>query len=238
MLRQRFGDCLDYSPDSCSRSQRLTLAFLPSLATVAIKSLLFSCRWQVSGREHWDAAIAAHGRVIIAMWHESSAFASYYFKKEKFCALASQSFDGELAVRLVAAFGHTFVRGSSMHGGSAALHGLADALGQGQNVTLTLDGPKGPRHLAKPGVAILSARTQAHVIPIAFSVEPVHHLRSWDRFPLPLPFARIRVLIGPALAPPQNDSPESVEAARLQTEFTLNSLHDRIPYATPATPAR
>jgi lysophospholipid acyltransferase (LPLAT)-like uncharacterized protein len=108
-------------------------------------------------------------------------------------------------------------------------------LGHGRNITLTLDGPKGPRHLAKPGVGILSARTQTHIMPIAFSVEPVRHLKSWDRFPLPLPFARIRVLIGPAIPPPGTDSRENVEAARLQTEFTLNGLHDRIPYAMPAT---
>ena len=48
-----------------------------------------------------------------------------------------------------------------------------------------------------------------------------------------LTFARIRVLIGPAIPPPENDSRENVEASRLQTEFALNGLHDRIPYAVP-----
>ncbi len=203
------------------------------MAAVAIRSLLLTCQWQVSGREYWDAAISDQGRVIIAMWHESIAFASYYFRKEGFCGLSSQSFDGEIAARLVCAFGHTVVRGSTTHGGSAALHAMAEVLQRGKNVTLTLDGPKGPRHLAKPGVGILSARTQAHVIPVAFGAEPVHHLKSWDRFPIPLPFARVYVQIGPAIPPPENDSRENVEAARLQTEFTLNSLHDRIPYAAP-----
>jgi len=224
---------LDSSPSPYSSSQRVTLALLPSLAAVAIRSLLFTCQWQVSGREHWDTATRAHGPVIIALWHESIAFASYYFRKEAFCALSSQSFDGEIAARLVGAFGHTVVRGSTTHGGSAALRGMAEVLDRGRNITLTLDGPKGPRRLAKPGVGILSARTQTHVMPIAFSVEPVRHLKSWDRFPLPPPFARIRVLMGPAIPPPGNDSRENVEAARLQTEFTLNSLHARIPYATP-----
>jgi len=208
------------------------------MAAVAIKSLLLSCRWQVRGREHWDAAIARHGRVIIAIWHESTAFASYYFRKEGFCALASKSFDGDIAVRLISRFGHTAIRGSSSLGGSAALHDMAETLGRERNVVLTLDGPKGPPHLAKPGVGILSARCQAHVVPIAFSVEPVHRLKSWDQFPLPMPFARIRVQIGSALPPPKNDSRENVEAARLQTECALNSLHDRIPYAAPAELAK
>ncbi len=203
------------------------------MAAVAIRSLLLSCKWQVHGRENWDAAIAEHGRVIIAIWHESAAFASYYFRKDGFCALTSKSFDGEMAVRLMSRFGHTAIRGSSSGGGSAALHDMTEVLGHERNIIITLDGPKGPCRQAKPGVGILSARTKAHVVPIAFSVEPVHHLKSWDGFPLPLPFARIRVLIGPAIPPPENDSRENVEASRLQTEFALNGLHDRIPYAVP-----
>ena len=197
--------------------------------------LLYSCNWEIGGREHWDAAISAQGRVIIAMWHESIAFASYYLRKESFCALASQSFDGEIAARLVCAFGHTVVRGSTTNGGSAALRGMADVLGGGRNITLTLDGPKGPRHLAKPGVAILSARTRAFIMPVAFSAEPAHRLKSWDQFPIPLPFARIRVLFGPALPPPDSDSPENVEAGRLQVQFNLNALHDQIRHAVLAT---
>ncbi len=162
------------------------------------------------------------------MWHESTAFASYYFRREPFCGLASRSYDGEVAVRLIGAFGHGAVRGSSAHGGSSALHCMANALEMGRNMLLTLDGPKGPLHSAKAGASVLSARTQTPVIPVAFSAEPVWCLKSWDRFPVPRPFARIRVLFGPALSPPENDSRANVETARFQTESALNGLHDRI----------
>lgn len=172
--------------------------------------------------------MAAHGKLIIAIWHESMALGAYYFRKAGFCTLTSHSFDGELATRIVEGFGHTAVRGSSSRGGSTALRGLSDTLGQGQTVGVTLDGPRGPRHQAKPGVSILSARTQAHVIPIAFGVHPGRRLNSWDRFPLPWPFARVTVLFGAALTPPTDDGAESVEASRQEAESALNRLHSRL----------
>ncbi len=211
-----------------TRSQRLILNIVPPLAVGIMKSLLWTCKWDVRGQKHWEAALSAHGRVIIAIWHESMAMAAYYFRGAGFCTIASQSFDGEVGTRIVNRFGHSAVRGSSSRGGSAALKGLGDVLNQGRTVGFTLDGPRGPRRLAKPGIGILSARTQTHVIPIAFAVQPAHHLRSWDKFPLPMPFARITVLFGPALLPPKNDSAACVETLRQETESALNGLHNRI----------
>ncbi len=216
------------SPDVFTRSQRFVLRMVPPLVVGIAKSLLRTCRWDVRGREHWDAALEAHGRVIIAIWHESMAMGAYYFRNEGYCALVSKSFDGEIGVRVVNRFGHSAVRGSSSRGGSDALKDLGAVLDQGRTVGLTLDGPRGPRRSAKPGIGILSARTQAHVVPIAFTVRPAHHLKSWDQFPLPLPFASITVLFGPALVPPRNDSPSNVEGLRQETESALNGLHDRI----------
>ncbi len=214
--------------DVFTRSQRLVLGVVPPLAVGLMKSLLWSCKWDVREKGHWDAALAAHGRVIIAIWHESMAMGAYYFRNEGFCTIASQSFDGEIGVRIVNGFGHSAVRGSSSRGGSAALKGLGEVLRKGGTVGFTLDGPRGPRRFAKPGVSILSARTQTYVVPIAFSVQPSHNLKSWDKFPVPMPFANITVLFGPALAPPDSDSAGNVETLRQETEFALNGLHDRI----------
>lgn len=216
------------TPDLFTRSQRFVLGIVPPLVVGIAKSLLWTCKWNVQGREHWDAALEAHRRVIIAVWHESMAMGAYYFRNEGYYALVSKSFDGEIGVRVLNGFGHSAVRGSSSRGGSEALKDLGEILMRDRTVGLTLDGPRGPRRLAKPGIGILSARTQTHVLPIAFAVHPARRLKSWDQFPLPIPFACITVLFGPALVPPQNDSPANVEGLRQETECSLNDLHARI----------
>ena len=204
------------------------LSVIPPLAVNAIKALLRTCRWEVQGENHWRDAFTGNGPVIIAIWHESMAMGAHYFRKHRFCTMASHSFDGEMGARIARGFGHSAVRGSSSNGGSAAIKGLSEILERGGTVGFTLDGPRGPRRVAKPGIAILSARTRVPVIPIAFSARPARHLKSWDKLPVPLPFARIKVLFGPALAPPPNDSPDQVEEFRRETECALNALHDQI----------
>ena len=91
-----------------------------------------------------------------------------------------------------------------------------------------MDGPVGPRRVAKPGIAILAARTGLPIIPHAFTARPVWRLNSWDKFPIPKPLAKIRSAYGLPIPPPPDDSPEAVEATRLQVETELNRLHEEI----------
>ena len=120
------------------------------------------------------------------------------------------------------------VRGSSSRGGSEALRDLAIALDHVPVVGLTVDGPRGPRRVAKPGVAILAARTGAPIIPHAFAVRPAWRLRSWDRFSIAKPFAHVVSVYGPAIPPPANASPAAIEETRLEVETSLNQLHQQI----------
>jgi lysophospholipid acyltransferase (LPLAT)-like uncharacterized protein len=113
--------------------------------------------------------------------------------------LASRSRDGEIAARYVARFGLTVVRGSSSRGGGVALRALVAALRRGVDVALVPDGPRGPREQLQGGVVTLAALTGAPVVPLAVSARPARRLRSWDRFLVPLPFARCVLAFGPAV---------------------------------------
>ena len=211
------------SPVAFTRKQRFLLRVLPPLAAAVLKLLRATFRLKVAGRDEFRQ-LAARGPVLLALWHESMLFGVFTFPYTNFHGLTSYSFDGEMASRVLTFFGLDAVRGSSSRGGGDALVNLEKALPLAGVVGITLDGPKGPRRQAKPGIAILSGRTGVPVVPFAFAVDRCIRMRSWDRFPLPLPFARVLGALGEPISPPPDDSPEAVEEMRVKVETALNAL--------------
>lgn len=216
------------SPYSFTPRQRLMLKLAPTLIATLMKALLATCTKELRHKERIDATLAAHGHAILAIWHETSCMAAVLFRNSGYHTLASYSFDGEMAVRVLRRLGILAVRGSSSNGGTDAIRNLAEALRHVPCVGFTLDGPRGPRREAKAGIAVLSARTGLPVIPLAFTATPAWRLKSWDRMPIPKPFSRIVMDCGEPISPPPGDSPEEVEQMRLRVQTSLNALHASI----------
>jgi len=186
------------------------------------------CRHEIRYRHHLDNALTEHGHAIFGLWHEAMALLAFHHQGMNYHSTASYSFDGELAARMVTYFGVETVRGSSSGGGSQALEQLQRALALVPCVGITLDGPRGPRRVAKPGAAVLAARGRVPIVPLAGAVSRAWRMRSWDRFPIPKPFGRIICAYGAPISPPADDSPEAVEVTRLELEGALNRLHAEI----------
>lgn len=216
------------SPTPYTFKQRVKLALLPPLIAGVLKALNGSCRWEIRGAQHLEDTIALHGTAILGTWHETTGVLLSRHKGRNFHSTSSFSFDGEMAARVVSWFDVETVRGSSSRGGSVALEQMEKVAPLVPCVGLTTDGPRGPRRVAKPGVAILAARVQKPIIPNACAVEPAWRLRSWDRFIIPKPFARVVCAFGAPIPPPASDEPEAVEATRLLVEQSLNALHDAL----------
>ena len=216
------------SPHTFTRKQRFLLAIIPPLAAGCLKLLAGSCRKEIRDEAYWRDVDASRGHALWAFWHESVGLAAHCYRNSGFHTLTSYSYDGELAARMVRCFGLFAIRGSSSRGGSEALANLAEATQHTRVVGISLDGPRGPRRVAKPGVAILAARTRMPIIPVAFAAAPVWRLHSWDQFAIPKPFARLTVAFGAPIPPPEDASEPSVEATRQQVEITLNQLHTQI----------
>jgi hypothetical protein len=110
--------------------------------------------------------------------------------------LTSASRDGAIIAAVMKSFGLKSVRGSSSRRGAAALLALAGTLEAGEDVAVTPDGPRGPRYKLGPGVVFLARQTGAGILPIHIEYSRAVRLRSWDRFMIPLPFAKVRVICG------------------------------------------
>jgi lysophospholipid acyltransferase (LPLAT)-like uncharacterized protein len=207
--------------------QKCQLAIIPPIAWALARSLYLSNRVEVRDGHYFTDAID-QGRALLGVWHESAIMAANFHRGNNFHSLTSYSFDGELAARLISWFNEEAVRGSSSKGGSGGLRQLEKALQLTPCVGLTMDGPRGPRREAKPGLAILSARAGVSVIPNAFVPTSCWRMRSWDRFPVPKPGGRVICAFGAPIPPPENDSREAINAMRLKIETALNTLYDEI----------
>jgi lysophospholipid acyltransferase (LPLAT)-like uncharacterized protein len=159
---------------------------------------------------------------IYCFWHSRLLALTYIFRNTGKTAVVSQSKDGQLAAGAARRWRHGIIFGSSSRGGSSAMRESIRLLELQQCLVITPDGPRGPRERVKPGVAQIAIAAGAPVIPVAISVNRCWRLKSWDRFIVPKPFARIRVTIGNPLSAPANPATdEQTEQFRHQIDESL-----------------
>lgn len=181
-------------------------------------------RFRIVDEHYMDDARRESARLIFAFWHGRMLPLSYRYRNRSIHVLASEHRDGELmgqAIRLLG-FGH--VRGSSTRGGARAIRALVSKLGEGYDLGITVDGPKGPRYTVKPGPLEISKLSGALVVPAAVSSRSQWVFSSWDAFAFPKPFTTVLVRFGPALRVPADADAGTLEEKRLELERRLRDL--------------
>lgn len=138
---------------------------------------------------------------ICCFWHEYLLAGFHFLRRKKVVALISASRDGERLSAVLQRWSYDLIRGSSSRKGISSLRQSVRTLKNGRGLAITPDGPRGPRRVLKPGVAQIARTADVPVIPMVFDIRPGIRLRSWDRFVIPLPFARISVTAAAPLAP-------------------------------------
>ena len=204
------------------------LLVVPPLAAAAVRALGATLSLATEGVQVLEPLWSARRPLIYAVWHGRILMVPWL--NRRLCrrhgarparVLASRSRDGELVARWVARFGLPVVRGSSSRGGAEALRELAAAVRAGEDVAVVPDGPRGPSERVQAGVVALAALTGAPVVALGFAASPARRLASWDRFLVPLPFARAAAVFGkPAVVARDADR----ETARADLERTLREV--------------
>jgi Kdo2-lipid IVA 3' secondary acyltransferase len=157
-------------------------------------------------------------RYIGALWHNRLLLFPFvlkrYLPQRQGAALISTSRDGAILADLVERFGYEVVRGSSSRKGASAMRQLADVIASGRDVVITPDGPRGPAYELGQGIVFLAQQTGAAVVPVNMEYSSCWRLRSWDRFILPKPFAKVRVIFGKPHWVAQTSTEEEFERER------------------------
>jgi lysophospholipid acyltransferase (LPLAT)-like uncharacterized protein len=133
---------------------------------------------------------------IFALWHGQLLPLLWHHREEGVIILISEHRDGELVARAAESLGYGLIRGSSTRGAERALISLVRELQAGHEVAITPDGPRGPPATFAPGALVAAQRSDSFILPVAASADRAWRLRSWDRFMVPKPFARVTVAYG------------------------------------------
>ncbi|UCG37801.1 MAG: lysophospholipid acyltransferase family protein [bacterium] len=196
--------------------------WVPPLARTLIRVVTASLRLRRVGFETLDSLEAEGKRVILAFFHGRQFILTGCLAGRKLSVMASLSRDGELQARTMAGFGFRVVRGSASRGAVRGLIGLMRLMRDGYNPTFAVDGPRGPIHEVKPGAVYLAKKAGVPVVPMASSASPAHIFRrAWDRYLLPLPFARGAAILG---EPMHFDRDMSDDAVRKDCEALEKEL--------------
>ncbi|RLC09033.1 MAG: hypothetical protein DRI57_22905 [Deltaproteobacteria bacterium] len=161
-------------------------------------------------------------RFIFAFWHSRILLISYLFQGWDGAILVSQSDDGEVIARVLQRQGHEPIRGSSSRGGLRALARLIKCLRERDRpAVITPDGPRGPRFRVQPGIITLAKKTGYPIVPVTYGAEKRTVFGSWDRFILPHPFTKCRVIYGDPVSVPGDADKHAEERSRIQLEDEL-----------------
>jgi lysophospholipid acyltransferase (LPLAT)-like uncharacterized protein len=167
-------------------------------------------------------------RFIGALWHNRMLLLPFVLRRfapeRKGAGLISASRDGDLFADVVKRFGYEVVRGSSSRKGVAAMLQLADVMRSGRDALIIPDGPRGPAYRLGGGVVFLAQKSGARVVPINMEYSSCWRLQSWDRFILPRPFSKVRVIFGPPFEARPTNTDAEFEAERLRLQNAMMEL--------------
>ena len=183
-------------------------------------------RWRVDGWENWERATRDGQIPIYTFWHNRVFLATYFWQKRRIVVMTSQSFDGEYIARFIQRFGYGAARGSTTRGGVGAIVEMVRLMRAGLPTAFTIDGPKGPRYVAKMGAVLLAKKTGQPILP--FTITPQRFWeskKSWDSFQVPLPFTRTRVDIAPPIYVPPDADDKVLEVKRNELQTALDELN-------------
>ena len=168
---------------------------------------------------------------IGALWHNRLLLFPFVLRRFFFnrhgAALISASRDGELLADAIKRFGFDVVRGSSSRLGASAILQLTDVLASGHDVVITPDGPRGPAYELGAGIIFLAQKSGAAVLPVNMEYSTCWRIKSWDRFIIPRPFSKVRVMIGQPHRVRSTSTEDEFEAERLRLQNAMMALVER-----------
>ena len=211
-----------------SSAVQASLGWLLAAYMVLVK---YSTRWSIE-RAEVAAPVIGNGKGLIALtWHSRFLMLNSAWKKQWQLphVLISLSRDGALVAYTTRFLGLETIRGSSRKigsgkakGGSAAMRQMRSALDSGACIVITPDGPRGPRQRLGDGPLRLAKMSGAPILPCTFAVRNRIQFKSWDRFVLPLPFGRGKIIWGSPVSVPADADDRKIETLRDQIEAEMN----------------
>jgi len=196
-----------------SLGQKILLWFISWATYLAISLIGPTLRYSISWEEPPTPPDATYEkRVIYSFWHRAVFASAWLWRKTGIAVMVSRSFDGEYIARTIEKLGFVAVRGSSSRGGATALLGLKSQLEQGNLVAFTIDGPRGPKYVAKPGPVLLSRASALPMAAFYVALSNAWVLNTWDELMIPKPFSKALVRFSAKMRVPAEAADAEMDA--------------------------
>jgi lysophospholipid acyltransferase (LPLAT)-like uncharacterized protein len=203
--------------------------FINKVAGLAVSTLVRGWMGTLDYRvAYYDPAVdpvheSCTRRKIYVFWHEYILIPLHMRGHCQLAMLLSQHGDADLLSRGALHLGFDTVRGSTSRGGAAAIRQLMDK-GRLLHLTITPDGPRGPRRKLAQGPIYLASRLGLPLVLMGFGADRPWRLGTWDRFAIPRPYSKVRSVISPEIHLPPDLDREGIEHYRVEAERLLNWL--------------
>jgi lysophospholipid acyltransferase (LPLAT)-like uncharacterized protein len=211
-----------------SFKDRLLIRAADLVFFLLIKLIGRTVKFEIEGWENWEAA-SRDGKIpIYTFWHNRIFLGTYFFRRRRIVVMTSRSFDGEYIARFIQRFGYGAARGSSTRGATGAVVEMVRLMRAGCPTAFTIDGPKGPRYVAKMGAVLLAKKTGHPILPFTITAKNFWEAnRSWDRSQVPKPFTRARLDIAAPIYVSPDAHDQDLETKRDELQHALDEVNQR-----------
>jgi lysophospholipid acyltransferase (LPLAT)-like uncharacterized protein len=204
---------------------------IAALIALFIRTMGITIRFRMDDRSGYFQG-SPPPKIIFAIWHNRLSLSALLYQRyvhksdpgRRMAAIVSASRDGGMLVKILESFGVVPIRGSSSRRGGQALVEMTTCAQRGYDLAITPDGPRGPRYEVQDGVIATAQLTGLPIVPVSYHLNWKIRLGSWDRFMIPLPFARCDIIVGKPQAVPRALSDEQREVFRKQLEQSLQEI--------------
>jgi len=208
-------------------SRRIQIPIIAALVYSVICALGPTLRFEVLGWHHARDVHASSRRCIWAFWHRVIIPISWWARDMGIVVMNTTAFDGQWTRKVIEWLGFGTAQGSSSRGGLRGLAVMAKRIEEGKDCAFTIDGPRGPRYIAKPGPVMLARRTGCPITVFHIGVECGKTFeKTWDHFLLPVPFSRAVVIFATPIEVPQNTDAHAMEVKHHEMQKELERVRD------------
>ncbi|MFC1596271.1 lysophospholipid acyltransferase family protein [Candidatus Margulisiibacteriota bacterium] len=185
-------------------------AFFYWLLMILINKTL---RVEIINEDSWEK----ENNVIFALWHQDTFVPFFYYGYKDVVMFVMESFKGQLLGWCGRRLGYKIIslpNDQLAYGSAKGILKFKRALNKGHDGMLAVDGPLGPYHKVKPGIFYLARACSAPIVPCGIVPQKYWTLKNrWDKYIIPYPFSRVKIVFGDPYLPEENDEVESKKLA-------------------------
>lgn len=208
-------------------SRRVQIPIIAAVVYSVIRVLGPTLRFEALGRQRIEKLWAAKQPCIWAFWHRVILPMAWYGRNRGIVVMNTTAFDGQWTRKVIERLGFGTAQGSSSRGGLRGLQVMAQRIAEGLDCAFTIDGPRGPRFVAKVGPVLLARMTGAPITVFHVGVEHATTVeKTWDHFLLPHFFSRAVLIGADPIYVPRDAGSDTIKAKHQEMQKALERVRD------------